>query len=152
MLRTCYYIWWYFVHITACKTLKFLVCKKLHIMKLFMHGKIKKVTPGFNLKVWKNHRTIYSETTFLESCRKVVREIWFEKSGWPEKKIRVWRTTFLQKRLQNKWSTFFFSIDNPSISSSNQRCMPARIQHYPIIFYLATARAWDIWALIVWTF
>ena len=25
--------------------------------------------------------TIYSATTFLESCRKVVREKWFEKSG-----------------------------------------------------------------------
>ena len=31
-------------------------CKKLHIMTLFMHGKIIKVAPGFNLKVWKNHR------------------------------------------------------------------------------------------------
>ena len=91
MLRTCYYIWWYFVHITACKTLKFLVCKKLHIMKLFMHGKIKKVTPGFNLKVWKNHRTIYSETTFLESCRKVVREKWFFILGF-----FFWSTTFLE--------------------------------------------------------
>ena len=77
--------------------------------------------------------TIYSATTFLEKCRKVVREIWFEKSGsrkvvdqkkrwfytinphffwfeksgWPEKKIRVCRTTtttFLEKWLQNKWS------------------------------------------------
>ena len=27
------------------------------------------------------HWTIYSATTFLESCRKVVREKWFEKSG-----------------------------------------------------------------------
>ena len=27
------------------------------------------------------HWTIYSETSFLEKCRKVVREIWFEKSG-----------------------------------------------------------------------
>ena len=25
--------------------------------------------------------TIYSATSFLEKCRKVVREIWFEKSG-----------------------------------------------------------------------
>ena len=25
--------------------------------------------------------TIYSATAFLERCRKVVREIWFEKSG-----------------------------------------------------------------------
>ena len=27
------------------------------------------------------HWTIYSETSFLEKCRKVVREIWFEKAG-----------------------------------------------------------------------
>ena len=27
------------------------------------------------------HWTIYSATTFLEKCRKVVQEIWFEKSG-----------------------------------------------------------------------
>ena len=27
------------------------------------------------------HGTIYSATTFLESCRKVVREIWFEKAA-----------------------------------------------------------------------
>ena len=32
-------------------------------------------------KFHRNQRTIYSATTFLESCRKVVREIWFEKSG-----------------------------------------------------------------------
>ena len=40
---------------------------------------------------------------------------WLEKSGWPEKKIRVWRTTFLEplfytfleNRLQNKWSSFW---------------------------------------------
>ena len=31
-------------------------CKKLHIMTLFMHGKIIIVAPGFNLKEWKNHR------------------------------------------------------------------------------------------------
>ena len=38
---------------------------------------------------------------------------WFEKSGWPEKKIRLCRTTFveplfytcLEKWLQNKWSS-----------------------------------------------
>ena len=43
--------------------------------------------------------------------RNLVREIWFEKSGWPEKKIRVWRTTFLEplfytfleEWLQIKW-------------------------------------------------
>ena len=29
----------------------------------------------------KGQWTIYSATTFLESCRKVVREKWFEKSG-----------------------------------------------------------------------
>ena len=28
-----------------------------------------------------NNWTIYSATSFLEKCRKVVREIWFEKSG-----------------------------------------------------------------------
>ena len=41
---------------------------------------------------------------------------WFEKSGWPEKKIRVCRTTFLEplfhtfreKWLQNKWSIVWF--------------------------------------------
>ena len=42
---------------------------------------------------------------------------WFEKSGWPEKKIRVWRTTFLEplfyifleKWLQIKWLFVFLS-------------------------------------------
>ena len=28
-----------------------------------------------------SHSTIYSATTFLEKCRKVVQEIWFDKSG-----------------------------------------------------------------------
>ena len=72
--------------------------------------------------------TIKSATIFLERCRKVVLEIWFEKSdsrkvvdqkkrwfytinlhffwfkksGWPEKKIWVWRTTFLEPLFQ-KW-------------------------------------------------
>ena len=32
-------------------------------------------------KYYNIHWTIYSATTFLESCRKVVREKWFEKSG-----------------------------------------------------------------------
>ena len=60
-------------------------------------------------------------------------EIWFEKSGWPEKKIRVCRSnfltplfyTFLEKLLQNKWSSAskqktsswpFFLITPPLIS------------------------------------
>ena len=33
------------------------------------------------IRVSKTVGTIYSATTFLEWCRKVVREIWFEKSG-----------------------------------------------------------------------
>ena len=36
--------------------------------------------------------TIYSATTFLESCRKVVQEKWFEKSG-------------LRNLVQEKWLT-----------------------------------------------
>ena len=47
--------------------------------------------------------------------RNMVQEIWLEKSGWPEKKIRVCRTTlleplfytFLEKWSQNKWSNAF---------------------------------------------
>ena len=35
-----------------------------------------------------------------------------EKSGWPEKKIRAWRTTFLEKWLQNKWSIGSFMNQN----------------------------------------
>ena len=33
------------------------------------------------IRVSKTVGTIYSATTFLEWCRKVVREIWFKKSG-----------------------------------------------------------------------
>ena len=36
---------------------------------------------GFITAIVVNPPTIYSVTTFLESCRKVVREKWFEKSG-----------------------------------------------------------------------
>ena len=56
-------------------------------------------------------------TTFPEPEKNLVYSInppffWFEKSGWPEKKIWVCRTTFLEpffytfleKWLQNKWS------------------------------------------------
>ena len=35
---------------------------------------------GRAIQIW-NPWTIYSATTFLERCRKVVREIWFENSG-----------------------------------------------------------------------
>ena len=102
---------------------------------MLKHSKI--TVCGTKFSQW----TIYSATTFLENCRKVVREIWFkksgsrkavdlnkrwfytinppffmlEKSGWPEKKIRVCRATFLEplfytfleKWLQIKWSTLF---------------------------------------------
>ena len=65
------------------------------------------------------HRTIYSATTFLEKCRKVPWEIWFNKFDSEEmvwekwltrKKILVCRTTleplfytFIEKWLQIKW-------------------------------------------------
>ncbi len=76
--------------------------------------------------------TIYSATTFVEKCRKVVLEKWFCKLGFfflvnhfsrTTKKIWVCRTTFLEplfytfleKWLQIKWSTdLFFGKDfNP---------------------------------------
>ena len=71
--------------------------------------------------------TIYSATTFLERCRKgvwkiwfeksglrnLVREkmflqirffFWFEKSGWPEKKVVLYyKSTFFQ--VEEKWLT-----------------------------------------------
>ena len=46
--------------------------KQLSVAKYFQVG------PG--AITW-NQWTIYSATSFLEKCRKVVREIWFEKSG-----------------------------------------------------------------------
>ena len=53
---------------------------------------------------WGNHWTIYSATSFLEKCRKVVREIWFEKSGWLEKKVVLYHKSkyFL---VGEKWLT-----------------------------------------------
>ena len=78
-------------------------------------------------------RTIYSATTFLESCRKVVRVKWFEKSGsrnlvrekWlTRKKIRVCRTTFLEKWFQIKWlcghSSSDWKEENPQCSISSE--------------------------------
>ena len=57
--------------------------------------------------------TIYSATTFLENCRKVVREKWFEKSGlrnlvrekWLTEKMVVlyYKSTFFQ--VGEKWLT-----------------------------------------------
>ena len=114
---------------------------KLLYIRLTVHKYIARFF-GFSILVTQLvHWTIYSATSFLEKCRKVVREIWFKKSGsrkvvdqkkrwfytinphffwfkksgWPEKKIRVWRTTFLEplfyifqeERLQNKWSSGF---------------------------------------------
>ena len=91
-------------------------------------------------------RTIYSATTFLESCRKVVREkwfeksglrnlvweIWFEKSGWPEKKVVLyykstffsgWRKVVDQKKIR-VWRTIlleplFYTF--PKMRSQNKR-------------------------------
>ena len=36
------------------------------------------------------HWTIYSATSFLEKCIKVVREIWFEKSGSRNLVQEIW--------------------------------------------------------------
>ena len=40
----------------------------------------------FEKNGWPEKKIQVCRTTFLERWRKVVREIWFEKSGWPEKK------------------------------------------------------------------
>ena len=104
----------------------------------FFEKKAKELRPS--VQHWISHGTIYSATTFLESCRKVVGEKWLEKSGsrnlvrekWLTRKkggfiLRInifsgWRkvvdqkkktilknhfsrTTFLEKWLQNKWSS-----------------------------------------------
>ena len=45
--------------------------------KLIFAGTMHLIDPIYTLNQW----IIYSATTFLESRRKVVREIWFEKSG-----------------------------------------------------------------------
>ena len=42
-----------------------------------LRGNFYKTGQGVKIAQW----TISSATTFLEKCRKVVREIWFEKSG-----------------------------------------------------------------------
>ena len=57
--------------------------------------------------------------------------LWFEKSGWPEKKIRVCRTTFLEplfytfleKWLQNKWSNVW-QLSSMTLSISNWSSRP----------------------------
>ena len=110
--------------------------------------------PESRLKCWKvkiQHGTIYSATSFLGKCRKVVRDIWFEKSGSRNLVQEIWFKksgqrkvvdqkkggfipciqifsgsrkvvdqkkksefeeplfyTFLEKRLQNKWSITSF--------------------------------------------
>ena len=51
------------------------------------------------------HSTIYSATTFLEKCRKVVREKWFEKSGSKNLVREKWLT--IKKVVLYHKSTFF---------------------------------------------
>ena len=74
---------------------------------------------------------------------------WFEKSGWPQKKIRVCRTTFLEtlfytfleKWLQNKWS--FVSIQSKLLNEINmpflwklQHLTLSVLQRFVIVFLL----------------
>ena len=73
-----------------------------------------------------SQRTIYSATSFLEKCRKVVwksglrnlvQEIWFEKSGWPEKNVVIYHKSkfFL---VREKWLT---RKKNPSLKNHFSR-------------------------------
>ena len=75
------------------------ICPKMISSKFRYYAKATKFEKNLPLKIW-HYWTIYSATTFLERCKKVVweiwfeksglrnlvQEIWFEKSGWPEKK------------------------------------------------------------------
>ena len=80
-------------------------CRKKSIIIFYNFPVFSQMFKNQNAIPWSMHWTIYSATTFLERCRKVVREKWLEKSGsrnlvqekWlTRKKIRVWRTTFLE--------------------------------------------------------
>ena len=56
--------------------------------------------------------TIYSATSFLEKCRKVVQEIWFEKSGWRKMVGEKWLTRkkseFAEPLFWHHFSTLFW--------------------------------------------
>ena len=62
-----------------------------------------------NMRTWNGQMTVYSATAFLEKCRKVVREKWFEKSGstkvvdQKKKVILYHKSTFFQ--VGEKWLT-----------------------------------------------
>ena len=51
--------------------------------------------------------TIYSATTFLERCRKVVQEIWFKKSGSRNLVQKIWfEKSGLRKMVVQTWIFF----------------------------------------------
>ena len=60
-----------------------------------------------SLTLW----TIYSATTFLEKCRKVVSEIWFEKSGSRKMVLQTWIFLLLREKWLTRKKRWFYTIN-----------------------------------------